>query len=139
MADENKIRIGSLWFTSDGTENGFPCVSRVDGLHFLKMKWWGNSVRNARGNPEMNLVAVAGVDLQISIPSLPFEKLDSIVTLFDLVLDEDDDFELVIEGDAGDYDLMAEPNPDSSVQWSEIVNGWAMDVVIRIITKGEEA
>lgn len=135
MADENKIKIGAIWLTDTGSEDGVACVSVVQGLHYLKMKWWGNAVRNARGNAEMNLVAVAGVDLTIQIPSLPMEKLDAIVELFDDCLDTDDDFGLIIDGDAGDYDLRADPNPDSSVTWKEIVSGWATDVEIRLITR----
>lgn len=135
MADENKIRLGEIWLTDDGTETGLPCVSVIQGLHHLKMKWWGNAVRNARGNVEMNLTEVGGTDLTIFIPSLPFEKVNAIVTLFDDALDDDDVFDLEIQGDAGDYALDAEPNPDSSVVWKEVVGGWATDLEIRIITR----
>ena len=136
MADENKIRLGSIWLTQDGTENGAACVSTVAGLSNLKMKWWGNAVRNARGNAEMNLVAVAGVDLTISIPSLPMEKVDQIVELFDGALDADETFEFEVDGDGGNYELAAEPNPDGSMSFGEIVGGWAENVEIRIITRG---
>ncbi len=135
MADENKIKLGTIWLTEDGTAVGEGCRSTIQGLHYLKMKWWGNATRNARGNPEQNLTPVAGVNLIIQVPALPFTKLDDIITLFDNTLDSENDFELIIDGTAGNYGLRAEPDPDSSVIWIDVINGWARGVEIRVITK----
>ena len=138
MALDNLIKLGDVWLTSDGSEAGLPCVVDVTGLPDLKMKWWGNAGRNARGNAVMNLSKVAGVDLTLSIPSVFITILDSIVDLFDEALDDDTTFELMIEGETGNYYLDAEPNPSNSVTWKETINGLATDVEIRVITRKVE-
>lgn len=138
MAQDNLIKLGSIWLTSDGSETGLPCVVDVGGLPDLKMKWWGNAGRNARGNAVMNLSKVAGVDLSFAIPAISIDVLDDIVDLFDDALDNDDTFELKIEGETGNFYLIAEPNPASSVSWKETLNGLATEVEIKVITRKVE-
>lgn len=138
MALNNKIGFGNIWLTDDGTDAGFACQVDLAGLPFLKMKWWGAASRNARGNAEMNLSPVAGVDLTMTMPSLLISVMDSIIELFNDSLDEDEPFRLQITGETGDFDLSADPNPDSSVAWADTLNGYALDVTIRVITRAAE-
>lgn len=140
MATDLTIGIGDFWLTDDGTEDGLPCDLDVAGdLPALKQKWWGSASRNARGNPEMNLTEVAGVELSFVIPMLGVEILNSIQTMFDEALDDDEDFPLVIEGGAIiSLDLAAAPNPDNAIRWKSTIEGMALDVEIRVITKAVE-
>lgn len=138
MAFNQKIKLGNIWLTSDGTEAGFPCQINVLGLPDLKMKWWGNAARNARGNPEMNLTEPSGIDITLQIQAIRVEVFDDIIEMFDDALDNDATFDFVVEGETGNYDLQAEPNPDRSVNWENSTEGFVETVEIKILTVVEE-
>lgn len=140
MATDLKIGIGTFFLSDDGTENGLPCDLNVEGdLSALKDKWWGNASRNARGNAEMNLTQVSGVELTFQIPMLSVVTFNAISALFDDCLDNDTVFDLVIDGGAIiDLELQADPNPDNPLRWKSTIQGMVLDVEIRVITRAIE-
>lgn len=140
MATYLKIGIDDFWLTDSGEEDGLPCDLEVQGdLSSLKQKWWGGATRNARGNAEMNLTEVSGVELTFAMPMLNVATLNDVSDLFDDCLDDDSGFALRIDGgDIIDLNLQADPNPDNPIRWKEVIENFALDVEIRVITRAIE-
>jgi hypothetical protein len=103
MARYNRVKIGDVWLTKDGSEGGTPCKVIVQGLERLKLTMNGKVEIMADGTPVAVLSDVKGVPLTVRAEAMRKSVFDSIVAVFEQFIDDGLPFDLSIEGDTGDW------------------------------------
>ncbi len=105
MARYNKIRIGTTWLTSDGTEFGFSCKVQVTGLEKLVTDKTGKIIGSANGTPYAQLIDVSNKGNQVSVLTdfMEVDVFDAIVAQFNSAKNNGVTLGLEIQGDTGTF------------------------------------
>jgi|GEM_PF-3443156 len=105
--DYPRVKIGSVYLTEDGLEDGMPCRCEVTGLERLKPSKTGSVVIAADGTPHSFLRSNTGKGAPISIRPYAVRKsvFDGVINAINEKLNTDEAVNITIEGDTGDFDL----------------------------------
>src|SRR5262245_26809449 len=78
----NRVRIGAIYLTKDGTSGSTPCKLSISNLDLLLMDKTGNIEPVADGSPFIQLVDVHGVELVIQVLKLKQTVYESLREAF---------------------------------------------------------
>lgn len=130
MADFNKVKIGTLWLTDDGTETGASCLVNIPELSRLRPAKRRTVIPVIEGSPVTQLMSQLGEVLTMSIFLLHTDEWDDLIEIIDTADSGGSDVNIIIEGELGNFDLdcvLAE-NPAQS---GEFASGRIPEVTIQ--------
>lgn len=117
MADYNRVKIGTVYLTDDGTDTGMPCRVEVAGLDRLKAVKTGAMAVSADGTPYAFVTDNQGKGATLSIKPFAVRKavFDDVVDVVNAALTAGTVVNVTFtDGDVGDFDvdcLPVLPNP----------------------------
>jgi len=135
MADRfNKVRIGTIHLTKDGTNAGTPCKLSIGNLDLLRMDKTGNFDLTANGSVFIQLVDNHGVELTISVIRMTKAVFDDLKDLLNTSNNAGDQIEVEITGRTGNFTKMCNVHPKQALSARGFFNDWIQNVEIRLIT-----
>lgn len=135
MATANKIQIGTIWLTSDGTTNGIACQTRTSGLDALKPTRAAKVHRALDGTPYRQSKTLKGKTIEIAFPdTIKKEVFDAVFEFIDDAEIGNTSFDLSIEGDTGNFDLTVIPDENWLRFPGEFVDGWILGATFAFVT-----
>ena len=119
MADYNKVSIGSIFLTDDGTETGLPCRVEVTGLDRLKPTKTGAVQIAADGTPKAFITGNTGRGVLISIRPTAVMKdvFDDVNDAINDALGVPETINITIDGDTGTFDLDCVPSLPQPIEF----------------------
>ncbi|MBX3288444.1 MAG: hypothetical protein KF855_03770 [Acidobacteria bacterium] len=120
MARYNRIQIGDIHLTEDGTALGKPCRVEVEGLVPLRPRYRRTLVRPIEGPAKRQLFDnLIGEQITMTIFQLRAETYEDLLELIDEADESTGEINTKIFGDLGDFDLdcVLESNPTQPGQF----------------------
>lgn len=138
MARYYKIKIGSVWLTSDGTETGIACKTKVSGFSDSLFDKIGNTVKALDGTPITFLTVDLrkGMSILLEVPSFITSVFDDVKTELQDSLTNKTLFELDIIGETGTFNLLAKPDMPTPLDSESFGTGYIKNIKIKLITAG---
>lgn len=133
----NLISIGGIWLTDDATSMGFPCRTVVEGLSSLKLTYRGNVTPSADNSQHFNIVDLStrGANITIRFESvLLTDVFDDLNTLFDQAFTDRAPFDVIIDGETGNFAFQAVSDPNQPMNFGIFETGYISDVIIFLKT-----
>jgi hypothetical protein len=128
----------SLWLTSDGTDDGRPCRTKIPGVALLLAAATATGTIGDDGIPfnEYPVTAGGGRAFDILIPSLPTARWTEIKNLIDAMqIDKSEGTFIGTNGEPGAFDVNWIPRPDPiPLDCDGFSIGYVRNVIIRGIT-----
>lgn len=141
--DYSLVNIGGVWLTDDGTETGGPCRVLISGLNKLRLTRRGANTLTADGSSVLFTAAneKKGIDLIFNVAAETHEVLEDLYDAINALLDTDDDVQITITGDEGDFDVNCHPlyQPDPIEYDPDVSDGVVNGLVIRMRTRSSNA
>lgn len=109
MGRYNLVQIGTVYLTDTGLVGGTPCRVRVGGLPLLSLSHTGVTRPQASGRPITQLATIKGLPVSVTVEWQAKAVHEAILAEFQDSIDGNTDFDLVITGDTGDFNLTAIP------------------------------
>lgn len=110
MARTYKVKIGDIWLTNDGTEDGLPCKVEVPNAAILLETDIGNVAIGADGVPfrEMPLTPTgAGRPFAVLVKFMTKAVYDALKAALDTAASSSAEFQVTGTGTPGDFDVNA--------------------------------
>ncbi len=132
----NKIKIGSIWLTKDGTENSTPCKLTVTNIDLLLMDLTGQVNPSADGTPFVQVVDLEkrGIILEITVETMLKAVYESLASQLNARLNDGNTIALEITGDTGNFELDSLPMLPRPISPASFINNRIKSTVIRLIT-----
>lgn len=136
MARFNRVKIGTIFLTSTGLENGTPCKLDVSGLDGLFATKTGQVTPSADGTPFVQLVdnGKKGIRIQITVESLTQAVFENLISAINAAIADGGTMDLEITGKTGDYSLQVLPLMPKPVSAAKFNNFYIKNTVINLIT-----
>ncbi len=135
MPRYNKVRIGSVWLTSNGDEDGFPCKVTITGINFLKTDKTGSIKPSADGTPYLQLIDVNHKGTVIEIKPEFTTQL-----VFDNIVDEHNDaknnqttIEIEVQGLTGNFTFLTLPNVPTDIEFEGFIGETIKGLIFRYV------
>ena len=126
-----KIRIGTIWLTSDASENGLQCFLSIPQASELLTEIAGTVIETVGGRVVQSVPYVKGKDFDIQVSIMPADVWDELFALRETLLENDSSIE--IEGSArpGNFAVNAKPRPDAVFTFESFDNDFIYNVSMK--------
>lgn len=130
----NRVSIGGIHLSSDGTLSGTPCKLTVSNIDELLLDKTGSIDFAADGTAWIQLADVHGVALDISVRKLKQAVYDDLVDAFNDANNTGAKLTVVITGSTGSFSRQCFVNPKKPISPSGFINDMINDVTLRLVT-----
>ena len=141
----NQIRLGSLYFTHDGSSSGFPCKSTVVGLEPLMLAFTGQTTIAIDGEPYVQTIQpVKGVPISTTFEVIDQDVMFSVVSAVNSAISGSTTQTLVLtDGAFGDFTLTVYPSLPNFMSFpgefyltnaKSVTFNWIVKTVGRVLT-----
>lgn len=136
MARYYSARLGTIYFTSDGTSGGIPCKLTIEGWHNAINPVAGVVRRANSGRPIVQAITrPVGDEIRILIDtSLSKTVWDSLKTAINNALTSNTTLAFVAVGDTGNITKTVRPFPNEPYAAESFRNGRIIRPVFRVYT-----
>lgn len=130
-----KLKIGDLWLTENGLENGSKiCRSEVVGANLFQTQVAGSVIDTVGGRVVQYVPFTRDKDFEIKVLKMPSDVWTDLIALRESLLIADDDVNITgttLSGNPGNFEVQAKPRPDEMFTYERFNSGYVFGVSMK--------